>query len=91
MGGGYLGFALLLHPPVPASPRGDVCCSSLHSVSSSRLTLCAPLGVWTWTQSLKVAPMALRGDGLLQMGSRGGSFLCACCGPGSGPPVGLLF
>ena len=73
------------------SPRGDVCCFSLCVVSNSRLTLCTPPGVWTWTQSLKVAPVALRGDGLLEVGRRGCSFLCACCGPGSGPPVGLLF
>ena len=74
----------------PLPPRG--CVLLLTTLCLQLQThLCTPPGVWTWTQSLKVAPVALRGDGLLEVGRRGCSFLCACCGPGSGPPVGLLF
>ena len=90
IGGGCLGVALLPHLPVLPPPR-DVCCSSLWLVSSSRLTLCTLLGVWTWSQSLRVAPVTLRVDGFLEMGKRGCSSLSACCGPGSGCPVGVLF
>ena len=77
--------------PGPLPPRGCVLLLPMRCLQLQTHAVCTPPGVWTWTQSLKVAPVALRGDGLLEVGRRGCSFLCACCGPGSGPPVGLLF